>query len=107
MGFLVYNLHPASVFMGDTGSLFLGALVSGLAFAMGSPLVLFIVGAVYMLEAFSVILQVAAYKAFGKRVFKMAPFHHHLEKCGWSEGAIVGVFTVFTAVMAIIYSVWG
>ena len=107
MGFLGYNLHPASVFMGDTGSLFLGALVSGLAFALGSPAVLFIVGAVYMFEAFSVILQVLVYKVCKKRVFKMAPFHHHLEKCGWSENAIVGVFTVCTAVFAVIYGILG
>lgn len=103
MGFLVFNLHPAAVFMGDTGSLFLGALVSGLAFALGSPLCLFIVGFVYMWEAFSVILQVTVFKATGKRVFRMSPFHHHLEKCGWSETGIVGVFTALTVVLGVIY----
>jgi len=103
MGFLVFNLHPAAVFMGDTGSLFLGALVSGIAFALGSPLVLFIIGLVYMLEALSVILQVAFFKATGKRIFRMAPFHHHFEKCGWSERRIVGIFTVLTAVLGAIY----
>ena len=103
MGFLVFNLHPAAVFMGDTGSLFLGALLSGLAFALGSPILLFIVGAVYMWEAFSVILQVMVFKATGERVFKMSPFHHHLEKCGWSENMIVGVFTAFTVVMGTVY----
>ena len=99
MGFLVFNLHPAAVFMGDTGSLFLGALVSGTAFVLGSPLLLFAVGFVYMLEALSVIVQVAVFKLTGRRVFKMAPFHHHLEKCGWSEKAVVGVFTALTAVL--------
>lgn len=99
MGFLVFNLHPAAVFMGDTGSLFLGALVSGTAFALGSPLLLFAVGFVYMLEALSVIVQVAVFKLTGRRVFRMAPFHHHLEKCGWSEKAVVGVFTALTAVL--------
>ena len=103
MGFLVFNLHPAAVFMGDTGSLLLGALVGGTAFAIGSPLVLFLIGSVYMLEAFSVILQVAVYKITGKRVFKMAPFHHHLEKSGWSENAIVGVFTAITAILGAVY----
>ena len=103
MGFLVFNLHPAAVFMGDTGSLLLGALVAGSAFAIGSPLVLFIVGFIYMLEAFSVILQVSVYKITGKRFFKMAPFHHHLEKCGWSENVIVGVFTALTAILGAVY----
>lgn len=103
MGFLVFNLHPAAVFMGDTGSLFLGGLVSGLAFAIGSPLSLFVVGLVYMLEAFSVILQVIVFKASGKRVFRMAPFHHHLEKCGWSEKWIVRFFTALTVILCIVY----
>ena len=106
MGFLVFNLHPAAVFMGDTGSLFLGALVSGLAFALGSPLCLFIVGFVYMLEALSVILQVVAFKTTGKRLFKMSPFHHHLEKCGWSENRIVGVFTALTAILGTVYFIF-
>lgn len=106
MGFLVFNLHPAAVFMGDTGSLLLGGLVSGLAFALGSPVALFIIGFVYMLEAFSVILQVLVFKATGKRVFRMAPFHHHLEKCGWSENAIVRGFTALTAVLGLIYIIF-
>ncbi len=103
MGFLVFNLHPAAVFMGDTGSLFLGALVSGLAFAIGSPLSLFIIGFVYMLEALSVILQVIVFKTTGKRLFKMSPFHHHLEKCGWSENRIVVFFTALSAVLGAVY----
>lgn len=103
MGFLVFNLHPAKVFMGDTGSLFLGALICGLAFAIGSPIVVFIAGAIYMLEAFSVIVQVAVFKITKKRVFKMAPFHHHLEKSGWSENRIVAVFTASTVVLCALY----
>ena len=106
MGFLVFNLHPAAVFMGDTGSLFLGALVSGLAFAIGSPICLFIVGFVYMLEALSVILQVVAFKTTGKRLFKMSPFHHHLEKCGWPENRIVVGFTALTAILGTIYFIF-
>ena len=106
MGFLVFNLHPAAVFMGDTGSLFLGALVSGMAFALGSPLCLFVIGFVYMWEAFSVILQVAVFKATGRRVFRMSPFHHHLEKRGWSENMIVGVFTALTVALGVVYFVF-
>ncbi|MBQ9117245.1 MAG: phospho-N-acetylmuramoyl-pentapeptide-transferase [Clostridia bacterium] len=105
MGFLVFNLHPAKVFMGDTGSLFLGALLSGFAFALDIPIALFIVGIVYMIEAFSVIAQVLFFKLTGKRIFKMAPFHHHLEKCGWSEKRIVRVFTALSAVMSVVSAV--
>ncbi|MBR2460388.1 MAG: phospho-N-acetylmuramoyl-pentapeptide-transferase [Clostridia bacterium] len=102
LGFLLFNAYPARVFMGDTGSLFLGALLSGLAFALDLPVFLFLVGAVYMLEAFSVIMQVLYFKATGKRIFKMAPFHHHLEKSGWSEKRIVWVFTALTASVAVV-----
>ncbi len=87
-GFLVYNLNPARVFMGDTGSLYLGATVAASAFAFGNMLLAVIIGIVYVIEGCSVILQVAAFKLTGKRVFKMAPIHHHLEKSGWSENAI-------------------
>lgn len=104
-GFLVYNLYPARVFMGDTGALFLGGLISGLAFGAASPTVLFIVGFVYMLEALSVILQVLFYKLTGRRIFRMAPFHHHLEKCGWSERRIVAFFTFLTAALAMLCAV--
>jgi len=98
LGFLCYNFHPARVFMGDTGSLFLGGLVCGLAFAMDMPLILILVGAVYIAETLSVILQVGYFKlTHGKRLFKMSPIHHHFEMCGWSE---VKIFTVFTAVTA-------
>lgn len=101
-GFLIFNLHPARIFMGDTGSLFLGALISSLAFAVGSPMILFAVGIVFMWEAFSVIIQVIFFKMTKKRVFKMAPFHHHLEKNGWSEGAVVCLFTSITAACVVL-----
>lgn len=98
VGFLVYNFHPARVFMGDTGSLFLGGLVTGAAFAMGQPIVILICGFVYVFEAISVILQVGVFKLSGrkKRLFKMAPVHHHFEQCGWSENKIVAVFSAAT-----------
>ena len=103
LGFLVYNWHPARVFMGDTGSLFLGGLVSGLAFLCGNPLVILIVGLFYVIETVSVILQVGFFKlTHGKRLFKMAPIHHHFEKCGWSEPAIVALGIVLTGVLAVI-----
>lgn len=99
-GFLVYNFYPARVFMGDTGSLFFGAMVIGCAFMAGSPLIIIICGAIYILETASVILQVGFFKlTHGKRLFKMAPIHHHFEKCGWGELKIVGVFTFVTALM--------
>ena len=95
-GFLAYNFHPAKVFMGDTGSLFLGAAVCGMAFAMDMPLILILVGLIYIIETLSDILQVAYFKiSHGKRIFKMAPIHHHFEMCGWSE---VKIFTVFTLI---------
>lgn len=104
IGFLVYNFHPARVFMGDTGSLFLGGLVTGAAFAMGQPLVILICGFVYVFEAISVILQVGVFKLSGrkKRLFKMAPVHHHFEQCGWSENKIVAVFSAATLVFCTI-----
>ena len=95
-GFLVWNLKPAKVFMGDTGSLFLGGLVCGLAFASEYPVLLLPVGIVYLVEAFSDILQVGYYKKTKKRIFKMAPIHHHFEMCGWSENKIVVVFSLVT-----------
>lgn len=98
LGFLVYNWNPARVFMGDTGSLYLGGAVVGAAFMLNRPLVILIAGFVYVFEAISVILQVGVFKLSGrkKRLFKMAPFHHHLEKCGWKEVTIVCVFTLLT-----------
>ncbi len=102
-GFLSYNFHPAKVFMGDTGSLFLGGAVCGLAFMLDDPLIILIAGVIYVIEALSDILQVAYFKATkGKRLFKMAPIHHHFEKCGWSENKIVAVFTSVTVVFCVI-----
>ena len=88
VGFLVFNIHPAKIFMGDTGSLFLGAAVASAALEVGGPLCIVSSSAVYIIEGVSVILQVAVFKITNKRVFKMAPLHHHLEKCGWSENKI-------------------
>ena len=96
-GFLVWNLHPARVFMGDTGSLFIGGLITGIAFALDVPFLLIPIGLVYILENLSVILQVSYFKITkGKRLFKMSPLHHHFELCGWSENKIVVVFTLVT-----------
>ncbi|HIX64768.1 MAG TPA: phospho-N-acetylmuramoyl-pentapeptide-transferase [Candidatus Anaerotruncus excrementipullorum] len=95
LGFLVWNFHPAKVFMGDTGSLFLGGMVVALAFEVGLPLLLICTGVVYWCEAFSVMLQVAYFKAtHGKRIFRMSPIHHHFEMGGWSEEKIVCVFSL-------------
>ena len=99
MGFLVFNLHPAKVFMGDTGSLFLGGMVTGAAFLINNPLVIIIAGGIYVVEAISDIIQVAVFKSCHKRVFKMAPIHHHFEKCGWKEGKIVSVFSLVTVLL--------
>ncbi len=99
LGFLIYNKFPAKVFMGDTGSLFLGGAVSAMAIFMKNPLVLLLVGFVYVAEALSVIIQVAYFKKTGKRIFKMSPIHHHFEMCGWSEKKIVAVFSAVTAVL--------
>ena len=95
LGFLLYNIHPAKVFMGDTGSLFLGAIVMGTLFQMQEPLLLFLVCAVYIFELLSTVLQILYFKVtHGKRLFKMAPIHHHFEKCGWGENKIVIVFAL-------------
>ena len=103
IGFLCFNFHPAKVFMGDTGSLFLGGLVCGLAFALDLPLILLIVGFVYICETLSVMIQVTYFKlTHGKRVFKMTPIHHHFEMCGWNEEKIFTVFTGVTAVLCMI-----
>lgn len=103
LGFLLYNVHPANVFMGDTGSLAMGAFLAAVAYMMQMPLYLPIVGFVYVIEVLSVILQVAWFKiSGGKRLFKMAPLHHHFELCGLSEVRIVTVFSVVTAVLCMI-----
>ena len=102
LGFLCYNFHPAKVFMGDTGSLFLGGAVCGMAYALDMPLYLILVGIVYIIEAVSVIMQVSYFKlTHGKRIFRMTPIHHHFEMCGWSEVKIVCVFTGVTAIMCV------
>ena len=103
IAYLFYNWHPAKVFMGDTGSLFLGGIVCGLGFALDMPLILVLVGFVYMVETLSVILQVGFFKlTHGKRLFKMAPIHHHFEMCGWKEVKIVLIFAAISAVMCVI-----
>ena len=101
--FLCYNFHPARVFMGDTGSLFLGAAVCGAAFALDMPLILIVVGLVYIVETASVIIQVTYFKlTHGKRVFRMTPIHHHFEMGGWSEVKIFTVFTLLTVALCIL-----
>ena len=102
LGFLVWNFHPAKVFMGDTGSLFLGGMVVALAFGLRRPLLLVFIGIVYVVEALSDIIQIGSVKLTGKRVFKMAPIHHHFEMSGWSEVKIVAVFSAVTAVGCLI-----
>jgi phospho-N-acetylmuramoyl-pentapeptide-transferase len=100
VAYLFYNWHPAKVFMGDTGSLFLGGMVVGMAFALNMPLILILVGFVYMMETVSVIIQVLYFKlTHGKRFFKMAPIHHHFEMSGWKEVKIVIVFALVTALL--------
>ena len=101
--FFVYNHHPAKVFMGDTGSLFLGGAVAALGFALDMPLILILVGIIYIAETLSDIIQVAYFKAtHGKRFFKMAPLHHHLELSGWSEAKLVTVFSGITLVCCVL-----
>lgn len=103
MGFLMFNVFPAQVFMGDTGSLALGGFVAGTAYMLHMPLFLPIVGFIYMFEIISVIMQVTYFKiTHGKRIFKMTPIHHHFELVGWSETRIVAVFTILTAVLCMV-----
>lgn len=101
IGFLIFNLHPAKIFMGDTGSLFFGALVASCALTLDNPLLMTLICGVYVLEGLSDILQVAYYKLKHKRIFKMAPLHHHLEKCGWSENKICIAAMLATFVFSI------
>lgn len=98
LGFLMFNLHPAKVFMGDTGSLMLGGVISGLALYLKMPLLLLIIAIVPVLETLSVILQVAYFKKTGNRIFKMAPLHHHFELSGWKENKVVVIFSLITLV---------
>ncbi|MGI5905133.1 MAG: phospho-N-acetylmuramoyl-pentapeptide-transferase [Candidatus Pararuminococcus gallinarum] len=98
IGFLVWNFHPAKVFMGDTGSMFLGGMVVALAFGVGLPVILVLVGILYIIEALSVVIQVTSFKLTGKRVFKMSPIHHHFEMSGYSEVKIVALFSLITLI---------
>lgn len=103
LGFLLFNVYPASVFMGDTGSLALGGFVAGTAYMMQMPLFIIIVGFIYLLEVASVMIQITYFKKTGgKRIFKMAPIHHHFELCGWSETRVVAVFSIVTAILSLI-----
>ncbi len=102
LAFLLFNAYPARVFMGDTGSLALGGYVAATALVLKMPIFIVLVGIIYLLESLSVIIQVAVFKKTGKRVFKMAPVHHHFELCGWSETKVVTVFYIVTALMCLI-----
>ena len=103
LGFLLFNVHPASVFMGDTGSLALGGFVAGTAYMLQMPIFIIIVGAIYLIEVLSVMMQVSYFKITkGKRIFKMAPIHHHFELCGWSETRVVAVFSIVTALLCLV-----
>ena len=103
IAYLFYNFHPAKVFMGDTGSLFMGGVVCAMAFALDMPLVLIFAGFVYIVETLSDIIQVTYFKlTHGKRIFKMAPIHHHFEMCGWKEEKIVFVFAGVSAIMCVV-----
>ncbi len=103
LGFLLYNVYPAKVFMGDTGSLALGGFVAGAAYLLRMPLFILIVGLIYLVEVLSVIIQVTYFKKTGgKRIFKMAPIHHHFELSGWSETKVVTVFTIVTILLCLI-----
>ncbi len=108
IGYLIFNAHPAKVFMGDTGSMFLGGIVVVFAFSTGTPFILLLAGIVYLLEALSVILQVLSVKIRKKRIFKMSPIHHHFEMTGWSEQKIVLIFSGVTllGVIAAIYNIY-
>lgn len=107
IGFLVWNLHPAKVFMGDTGSMFLGGAIVAIGLSTGQELILVLAALIYILEALSVVLQVISFKLTGKRIFKMSPIHHHFEMCGWSEYKIVIVFSIaglFAGILALLLS---
>ena len=103
LGFLLFNVYPAKVFMGDTGSLALGGFVASSAFMMQMPIFIALVGLIYLVEVLTVIIQVTYFKSTGgKRIFKMAPIHHHFELCGWSETRVVAVFSIITAILCLI-----
>ena len=102
LGFLIFNIHPAKVFMGDTGSLFLGGVISGIALYLKMPLILIIIAIIPVIETLSVIIQVVYFKKTGKRVFKMAPIHHHLELSDWRENQVVMLFSVITLLACVV-----
>ncbi|AJA47927.1 phospho-N-acetylmuramoyl-pentapeptide-transferase [Clostridium pasteurianum DSM 525 = ATCC 6013] len=102
LGFLKYNTFPAQIFMGDTGSLALGGAIAGIAIILKLPIVVIIVGGIYVLETVSVVIQVTCFKLTGKRVFKMAPIHHHFEQLGWHETKVVAVFSIVTVILCLI-----
>lgn len=101
VAFLIFNIHPAKIFMGDTGSLLFGSLAAAACTSLGNPLIILFVGGIYLIESLSVILQVSFFKITHKRLFKMAPFHHHLEKCGWGENKIV----IWAIILTLLFSV--
>jgi len=102
LGFLVYNVYPAKVFMGDTGSLALGGFVASTAYMLKMPIFIVIIAFIYFLEVLSVIIQVVSFKLTGKRVFRMAPIHHHFELGGWPESKVVAIFSIVTAVLCVV-----
>ena len=102
LGFLLFNLHPAKVMMGDTGSLLLGGAIAGIALYLKMPLILLIIALIPVLETLSVIIQVKHFKKTGERIFKMAPIHHHFELSGWKENKIVSVFSILTLILCVI-----
>lgn len=102
LGFLLFNLHPAKVFMGDTGSLMLGGAIAGIALYLKMPLLLAIIALIPIIETCSVMIQVAYFKKTGKRIFKMAPIHHHFELSGWKENKVVTIFTIITLIVSIV-----
>ena len=102
LAFLIFNLHPAKVFMGDTGSLMLGGVIAGMALVLKMPLLLILIALIPVIETLSVMIQVTYYKKTGKRIFKMTPIHHHFELSGWSENKIVTVFSLLTLVLCVV-----
>ena len=102
LGFLVYNVYPAKVFMGDTGSLALGGFVASTAYMLKMPIFIVIIAFIYFIEVLSVIIQVVSFKLTGKRVFRMAPIHHHFELGGWPESKVVAIFSIVTAVLCVV-----
>ena len=102
LGFLIFNLNTAQVFMGDTGSLLLGGVIVSMALYLKMPLILIVIALVPVLETLSVMIQVVYFKKTGKRIFKMAPLHHHFELSGWNENKVVSIFCIFTLMLCII-----